>query len=99
MFVSIFFLHLFNCTYCNLSDGYHRSALAAAILSSSLTGRTVAIPSPRQRSYSESDCSRADSQADFEPYSTALYTRYSTWFQCPESGMSELFFVRRIIGF
>ncbi|XP_056317797.1 centrosomal protein of 89 kDa isoform X2 [Danio aesculapii] len=59
----------------NPSPERPRSALAAAILSSSLTGRTVAIPSPRQRSYSESDCSRADSQADFEPYATALYTR------------------------
>ncbi|KAI4892450.1 hypothetical protein NFI96_026712, partial [Prochilodus magdalenae] len=53
-----------------------RSALAAAILSSSLTGRTVAIPQPRHRSYSESDCSHTDSQAGFEPFaSTALYTR------------------------
>ncbi|KTG31921.1 hypothetical protein cypCar_00001278 [Cyprinus carpio] len=56
-----------------------RSALAAAILSSSLMGRTVAIPPPRQRSCSESDCSRADSQTGFEPYAaTALYTR-DTW--------------------
>ncbi|XP_057218485.1 centrosomal protein of 89 kDa isoform X2 [Triplophysa rosa] len=53
-----------------------RSALAAAILSSSLTGRTIAIPPPRQRSYSESDCSRTDSQTGFEPFAaTALYTR------------------------
>ncbi|XP_052010003.1 centrosomal protein of 89 kDa-like isoform X2 [Xyrauchen texanus] len=53
-----------------------RSALAAAILSSSLMGRTVAIPPPRQRSYSESDCSRSDSQTGIEPYTaTALYTR------------------------
>uniref|UniRef100_A0A8C2DNH0 Centrosomal protein 89 n=1 Tax=Cyprinus carpio TaxID=7962 RepID=A0A8C2DNH0_CYPCA len=56
-----------------------RSALAAAILSSSLMGRTVAIPPPRQRSCSESDCSRVDSQTGFEPYAaTALYTR-DTW--------------------
>uniref|UniRef100_A0A8C2AI29 Centrosomal protein 89 n=1 Tax=Cyprinus carpio TaxID=7962 RepID=A0A8C2AI29_CYPCA len=56
-----------------------RSALAAAILSSSLMGRTVAIPPPRQRSCSESDCSRADSQTGFEPYAaTALYAR-DTW--------------------
>uniref|UniRef100_A0AAR2JTH2 Centrosomal protein of 89 kDa n=1 Tax=Pygocentrus nattereri TaxID=42514 RepID=A0AAR2JTH2_PYGNA len=48
----------------------------SAILSSSLTGRTVAIPPPRHRSYSESDCSHTDSQTGFEPYaSTALYTR------------------------
>ncbi|XP_077085090.1 centrosomal protein of 89 kDa isoform X2 [Siphateles boraxobius] len=60
----------------NPSPERPRSALAAAILSSSLTGRTVAIPPPRQRSYSESDCSRADSQTGFEPYAaSALYTR------------------------
>ncbi|XP_076855208.1 centrosomal protein of 89 kDa isoform X2 [Brachyhypopomus gauderio] len=60
----------------NPSPERPRSALAAAILSSSLTGRTVAIPPPRHRSYSESDCSHADSQEGFEPYaSTALYTR------------------------
>ncbi|KAG7473513.1 hypothetical protein MATL_G00096700 [Megalops atlanticus] len=53
-----------------------RSALAAAILSSSLTGRTVAIPPPRQRSYSESECSRSESRSALEPYaSTAEYTR------------------------
>ncbi|XP_050972191.1 centrosomal protein of 89 kDa isoform X4 [Labeo rohita] len=63
----------------NPSPERPRSALAAAILTSSLTGRTVAIPPPRQRSYSESDCSRADSQTGFEPYAaTALYTR-DTW--------------------
>uniref|UniRef100_A0A9J7Y356 Centrosomal protein 89 n=1 Tax=Cyprinus carpio carpio TaxID=630221 RepID=A0A9J7Y356_CYPCA len=60
----------------NPSPERPRSALAAAILSSSLMGRTVAIPPPRQRSYSESDCSRADSQTGFEPYAaTALYAR------------------------
>uniref|UniRef100_A0A4W4GIU8 Centrosomal protein 89 n=1 Tax=Electrophorus electricus TaxID=8005 RepID=A0A4W4GIU8_ELEEL len=60
----------------NPSPERPRSALAAAILSSSLTGRTVAIPPPRHRSYSESDCSRDDGQDGFEPYaSTALYTR------------------------
>uniref|UniRef100_A0A8C1G5K9 Centrosomal protein 89 n=1 Tax=Cyprinus carpio TaxID=7962 RepID=A0A8C1G5K9_CYPCA len=63
----------------NPSPERPRSALAAAILSSSLMGRTVAIPPPRQRSYSESDCSRADSQTGFEPYAaTALYAR-DTW--------------------
>ncbi|XP_058639335.1 centrosomal protein of 89 kDa isoform X2 [Onychostoma macrolepis] len=63
----------------NPSPERPRSALAAAILTSSLMGRTVAIPPPRQRSYSESDCSRADSQTGFEPYAaTALYAR-DTW--------------------
>uniref|UniRef100_A0A8C2GMN1 Centrosomal protein 89 n=1 Tax=Cyprinus carpio TaxID=7962 RepID=A0A8C2GMN1_CYPCA len=75
------YLHTFFliCKPCNLFDNCHRSALAAAILSSSLMGRTVAIPPPRQRSCSESDCSRADSQTGFEPYAaTALYAR-DTW--------------------
>ncbi|XP_030649952.1 centrosomal protein of 89 kDa [Chanos chanos] len=60
----------------NPSPERPRSALAAAILSSSLTGRTVAIPPPRARSYSESDCSHSDTHTEFEPFaSTALYTR------------------------
>ncbi|KAM4602439.1 centrosomal protein of 89 kDa-like [Polymixia lowei] len=50
-----------------------RSALAAAILSSSLTGRTFAIPPARPRSLSESDRSHS---LTLEPNaSTALYTR------------------------
>ncbi|XP_052362390.1 centrosomal protein of 89 kDa-like [Oncorhynchus keta] len=53
-----------------------RSALAAAILSSSLTGRTIALPPARPRSFSESDCSRSETHTTFQPYaSTALYTR------------------------
>ncbi|KAG7315285.1 hypothetical protein KOW79_021373 [Hemibagrus wyckioides] len=60
----------------NSSPERPRSALAAAILTSSLTGRTFAIPPPRSRSYSESECSHTDSHTGFEPYaSTALYTR------------------------
>ncbi|KAM9494849.1 centrosomal protein of 89 kDa [Clarias gariepinus] len=60
----------------NSSPERPRSALAAAILTSSLTGRTFAIPPPRTRSYSESECSHASSHTGFEPYaSTALYTR------------------------
>ncbi|XP_072452246.1 centrosomal protein of 89 kDa isoform X2 [Chiloscyllium punctatum] len=52
-----------------------RSALAAVILTSCLTGRTVAIPQPhltglRQRSYSESDCTRSEQQSFLEPYAT-----------------------------
>ncbi|TTY38105.1 Centrosomal protein of 89 kDa [Bagarius yarrelli] len=53
-----------------------RSALAAAILTSSLTGRTIAIPPLHSRSYSDSDCSHTNSRTNFEPHaSTALYTR------------------------
>lgn len=50
-----------------------RSALAAAILSSSLTGQTWAIPPARPRSFSESGQSETFRS---EPnFSTALYTR------------------------
>uniref|UniRef100_A0A3P9AAK8 Centrosomal protein of 89 kDa n=1 Tax=Esox lucius TaxID=8010 RepID=A0A3P9AAK8_ESOLU len=51
-----------------------RSALAAAILSSSLIGQTFVVPPGRPRSFSESDCSQA--LTTLEPYATtALYTR------------------------
>ncbi|XP_069546394.1 centrosomal protein of 89 kDa isoform X1 [Brachyistius frenatus] len=50
-----------------------RSALAAAILSSSLTGQTWAIPPARLRSFSEGD--RSGSFISEPNISTALYTR------------------------
>ncbi|XP_051235570.1 centrosomal protein of 89 kDa isoform X3 [Dicentrarchus labrax] len=50
-----------------------RSALAAAILSSSLTGQTWAIPPTRPRSFSESG--RSESFISEPNISTALYTR------------------------
>ncbi|XP_061621163.1 centrosomal protein of 89 kDa isoform X1 [Phyllopteryx taeniolatus] len=49
-----------------------RSALAAAILSSSLTGQTWALPPARARSFSESDQSESLLS---EHISTAIYTR------------------------
>ncbi|XP_053305174.1 centrosomal protein of 89 kDa isoform X2 [Spea bombifrons] len=55
----------------NPSPERPRSALAAAILMTSLTGRTVAIPQPRQRSYSENDSVYIDESAVIEPYATA----------------------------
>ncbi|KAM9509468.1 centrosomal protein of 89 kDa-like [Guaruba guarouba] len=54
----------------NPSPERPRSALAAAILATTLTGRTVAIPQPRQRSLSESDSSYVEQEC-FEPYATA----------------------------
>ncbi|KAM4723003.1 centrosomal protein of 89 kDa [Rhinophrynus dorsalis] len=48
-----------------------RSALAAAILMTSLTGRTVAIPQPRQRSYSENDSTYVEESIRINPYATA----------------------------
>ncbi|NXU91147.1 CEP89 protein, partial [Xiphorhynchus elegans] len=63
----------------NPSPERPRSALAAAILTTTLTGRTVAIPQPRQRSLSESD-STSVPQEGFEPYATATELRIgSTW--------------------
>uniref|UniRef100_H0UW99 Centrosomal protein 89 n=1 Tax=Cavia porcellus TaxID=10141 RepID=H0UW99_CAVPO len=51
-----------------------RSALAAVILATTLTGRTVAIPQPRRRSRSESDDSEKDSLV--EPYATSAGQRW-----------------------
>lgn len=51
-----------------------RSALAAAVLATALTGRTVAIPQPRQRSLSESDSTYLE-QKCFEPYATITELR------------------------
>ncbi|XP_038224044.1 centrosomal protein of 89 kDa isoform X2 [Dermochelys coriacea] len=54
----------------NPSPERPRSALAAAILVTSLTGRTIAIPQPRQRSLSESDTSYLEQECFIEPYAT-----------------------------
>ncbi|KAG8510057.1 Centrosomal protein of 89 kDa, partial [Galemys pyrenaicus] len=51
------------------------SALAAAILATTLTGRTVAIPQPRQRSLSESDTTVVDKDSFIEPYATTSELR------------------------
>ncbi|OCT84587.1 centrosomal protein of 89 kDa [Xenopus laevis] len=55
----------------NPSPERPRSALAAAILMTSLTGRTVAIPQPRQRSYSENDSTYIEESSTIDPYATA----------------------------
>ncbi|KAM6325096.1 centrosomal protein of 89 kDa isoform 2-T2 [Podargus strigoides] len=53
----------------NPSPERPRSALAAAILATTLTGRTVAIPQPQQRPLSESDSTSVEQEC-FEPYAT-----------------------------
>ncbi|NXJ73204.1 CEP89 protein, partial [Trogon melanurus] len=58
----------------NPSPERPRSALAAAILATALTGRTVAIPQPRQRSLSESDSTYVEQEC-FEPYATVTELR------------------------
>ncbi|XP_074865157.1 centrosomal protein of 89 kDa isoform X2 [Carettochelys insculpta] len=54
----------------NPSPERPRSALAAAILVTTLTGRTVAIPQPRQRSRSESDTTCLEQECFIDPYAT-----------------------------
>uniref|UniRef100_A0A2K6EN72 Centrosomal protein 89 n=1 Tax=Propithecus coquereli TaxID=379532 RepID=A0A2K6EN72_PROCO len=59
----------------NPSPERPRSALAAAILATTLTGRTVAIPQPRQRSRSESDTTSVEKDSFIEPYATSSELR------------------------
>lgn len=59
----------------NPSPERPRSALAAAILATTLTGRTVAIPQPRRRSRSESDVSNVEQDSFIEPYATTSELR------------------------
>ncbi|XP_028610023.1 centrosomal protein of 89 kDa isoform X2 [Grammomys surdaster] len=59
----------------NPSPERPRSALAAAILATTLTGQTVAIPQPRQRSRSESDASYVEKDSFIEPYATTSELR------------------------
>ncbi|KAM9607284.1 centrosomal protein of 89 kDa isoform 1-T1 [Trichechus inunguis] len=64
----------------NPSPERPRSALAAAILATTLTGRTVAIPQPRQRSRSESDTTCIGKDSSIEPYATTSELRLRpTW--------------------
>ncbi|KAK2492493.1 hypothetical protein MC885_007926 [Smutsia gigantea] len=59
----------------NPSPERPRSALAAVILATTLTGRTVAIPQPRQRSLSESDKTYVEKDTFIEPYATTSELR------------------------
>ncbi|XP_058530812.1 centrosomal protein of 89 kDa [Ochotona princeps] len=54
----------------NVSPERPRSALAAAILATTLTGQTVAIPQPRQRSRGDSNTICAEKDSYIEPYAT-----------------------------
>ncbi|EOB01040.1 Coiled-coil domain-containing protein 123, mitochondrial, partial [Anas platyrhynchos] len=66
-----------------------RSALAAAILATTLTGRTVAIPQPRQRSLSESDSTYVEQEC-FEPYATVTELRMGPNWKLDGSDRSPL---------
>ncbi|XP_033898281.2 centrosomal protein of 89 kDa isoform X1 [Acipenser ruthenus] len=63
----------------NPSPERPRSALAAAILASTLTGRTVAIPQPRQRSLSETDVSYSENRSSIEPYASTAEIERERW--------------------
>ncbi|XP_041123675.1 centrosomal protein of 89 kDa [Polyodon spathula] len=63
----------------NPSPERPRSALAAAILSTTLTGRTVAIPQPRQRSFSETDVSYSENRSSIEPYASTAQIERERW--------------------
>ncbi|RLV97389.1 hypothetical protein DV515_00011822 [Chloebia gouldiae] len=67
----------------NPSPERPRSALAAAILATTLTGRTVAIPQPRQRSLSESDSTFLEQEC-FEPYAAVTEFRIGSPLQSLE---------------
>ncbi|XP_019391381.1 PREDICTED: centrosomal protein of 89 kDa isoform X2 [Crocodylus porosus] len=73
----------------NPSPERPRSALAAAILVTTLTGRTVAIPQPRQRSLSESDSTCLE-QEGFEPYATITELRMGPNWKREESERSPV---------
>ncbi|XP_020949939.1 centrosomal protein of 89 kDa isoform X3 [Sus scrofa] len=73
----------------NPSPERPRSALAAAILATTLTGRTVAIPQPRRRSHSESDTTYNEKDSFIEPYATTSELRPPPHWQ-NETGRSSL---------
>ncbi|NXH59561.1 CEP89 protein, partial [Rhabdornis inornatus] len=73
----------------NPSPERPRSALAAAILATALTGRTVAIPQPRQRSLSESDSTCLEQEC-FEPYATVSELRIGSNWKLDGSDRSPL---------
>uniref|UniRef100_A0A671E9H8 Centrosomal protein 89 n=1 Tax=Rhinolophus ferrumequinum TaxID=59479 RepID=A0A671E9H8_RHIFE len=60
----------------NPSPERPRSALAAVILATTLTGRTVAIPQPRRRSWSESDTTYVEKDSFIKPYATTSELRH-----------------------
>ncbi|XP_068017795.1 centrosomal protein of 89 kDa isoform X2 [Melanerpes formicivorus] len=73
----------------NPSPERPRSALAAAVFAAALTGRTVAIPQPRQRSLSEGDSTYVEQEC-FEPYATVPGLRMGTDWKPDGSDRSSL---------
>ncbi|NXF87022.1 CEP89 protein, partial [Eubucco bourcierii] len=73
----------------NPSPERPRSALAAAVFAAALTGRTVAIPQPRQRSLSEGDSSYVEQEC-FKPYAIVSELRMGTDWKPDGSERSSL---------
>ncbi|KAM5295934.1 centrosomal protein of 89 kDa [Glossophaga mutica] len=59
----------------NPSPERPRSALAAVILATTLTGRTVALPQPCRRSQSDSDMTYVENDSFIKPYATTSELR------------------------
>ncbi|XP_006061452.4 centrosomal protein of 89 kDa isoform X5 [Bubalus bubalis] len=74
----------------NPSPERPRSALAAAILATTLTGRTVAIPQPRRRAHSESDMTSMEKDSLIEPYATTSELRHQPHWQNETGRRSSL---------
>lgn len=73
----------------NPSPERPRSALAAVILATTLTGRTVALPQPQRISQSESDVTHFENDSFITPYATTSELRHQPNWQS-ETGRSSL---------
>ncbi|XP_015418409.1 PREDICTED: centrosomal protein of 89 kDa [Myotis davidii] len=73
----------------NPSPERPRSALAAVILATTLTGRTVALPQPQRISQSESDVTHLENDSFIMPYATTSELRHQPNWQS-EAGRSSL---------
>ncbi|XP_016076545.1 PREDICTED: centrosomal protein of 89 kDa [Miniopterus natalensis] len=65
----------------NPSPERPRSALAAVILATTLTGRTIALPQPQRRSQAESDTTYVENDSFIEPYATTSELRHQPSWQ------------------
>ncbi|XP_066205762.1 centrosomal protein of 89 kDa isoform X2 [Saccopteryx leptura] len=65
----------------NPSPERPRSALAAVILTTTLTSQTVALPQPRRRSRSDSDTAYVENDSFIEPYATTSELRHQPSWQ------------------
>ncbi|EPQ05389.1 Centrosomal protein of 89 kDa [Myotis brandtii] len=73
----------------NPSPERSRSALAAVILATTLTGRTIALPQPQRISQSESDMTHLENDSFITPYATTSELRHQPNWQS-ETGRSSL---------